>query len=82
MQELVKNPPHRALGDYIAPYLGILMPIYKNNMALRLAKRKARKFNTGDLHNLPNSIPPTWVHRPDLRYMDVDIDCMPDRAHL
>ena len=55
MQELVKNPSPPAPGDYIAPYLGILPPIYKNNMALRLAKRRPRKFNTANLHDLPNN---------------------------
>ena len=34
MQQLVKNPPLPAPGDYIAPYLGNLSRIYKHNMAL------------------------------------------------
>ena len=34
MQDLVKNPPLPAPGDYIAPYLGILPLVCKNNMAL------------------------------------------------
>ena len=34
LQDLVKNPPPRAPRDYIAPYLGNLLPIYKSNMAL------------------------------------------------
>ena len=66
MQDLIKNPPLPAPGDNIAPYLGILPPICKNNMALRLAKRRAQKFKTGDPHDLPNGIPPPWVHRLDL----------------
>ena len=41
LQDLVKNPPPRVAGDYIAPYLGNLLPIYKSNMALRLAKRRS-----------------------------------------
>ena len=72
MQDLVKNPPPPTAGDYIAPYLGILPPVCKNNIALRLAKRRARKFKTGDPHDLPNStplpgfivwIPTTSIHR-------------------
>ena len=78
LQDLVKNPPPRAPGDYIAPYLGNLPSICKSNMALQLAKRRAQKFNSGDPHHLPNGTPPAWVHRPDPRYMGLqDPDCMP-----
>ena len=81
MQQLMKNPPPPAPGDYIASYLGILPPICKNNMALRLAKRRAQKFNTGDPHNLPNGTPPAWMHRLDPRYIDSpEPDRMADRA--
>ena len=58
MQDLVKNPPPPAPGDYIVPYLGNLPPLCKNNMALRLAKRRAQKFKTGDPYDLPNGTPP------------------------
>ena len=70
MQQLVKNPPPPAPGDYIAPYLGNLPRICKTNMALRLAKRRAQKFNTGNPHNLPNGTAPPWVHRLDPRYIE------------
>ena len=81
MQQLVKNPPPPAPGDYIAPYLGIISPICKNDMALRLAKWRAQKFNTGDPHDLPNGTPPARVHHLDLCYVDSpQPDRMADRA--
>ena len=70
MQDLMKNPPPPAPGDYIAPYLGNLPPLCKQNMALRLAKHRARKFKIGDPHDLPNGNSPPWVHRPNPRYVD------------
>ena len=68
LQELIKNPPPRTPTDYIAPFLGILPPICKQNMALRLAKRRARKFGSGDPREVADATPPSWVHRPDPQF--------------
>ena len=40
-------------------------------MALQLAKWRARKFNIGDLHDLPGNTLPPWVHHPDPHYVNI-----------
>ena len=68
LQWLVKNGPPPAPGAYIAPYCGVLPAICKENMARRLAKRRAVKSGVGNVAEIPPATAPAWVHRGDPKY--------------
>ena len=69
LQHLLKNPPPLTSTDYRAPFCGVLPPICKRNMALRLEKQRAKKGRSYDA-NAVNSVcvPPPWVHQCDTRF--------------
>lgn len=71
LQELVKNPPPRTPTDYVAPFLGNLPAICKTNMALRLAKRRAKRAGN-EPGDVADAVAPPWVYRPDPRFTHVD----------
>ena len=70
MQFLMKNPPSLPPpGSRVAPFCGYLLPICKENMAKRLAKRRCIKFGRDSI-NIEPAIPPPWVYLCDPRYAD------------
>jgi hypothetical protein len=69
LQWLIKNAPLPLPGAYQAPFCGILPQICKENMARRLAKRRATKYGIGSMQDVPPSTAPTWVHCCDPIYM-------------
>jgi hypothetical protein len=73
LQWLVENEGPPLLSAYRAPFCGILPQICKENMACKLAKRRAAKFGIGTSDLLPTSTPLAWVHQSDPDFM-VDVE--------
>lgn len=63
LQWLLKNAGPPLPGAYRAPFCGVLPQICKENMARRLAKRRAAKYGIGRGDLVPASTPPAWVHQ-------------------
>lgn len=71
LQWLVKHGPPPPPTSNVAPFCGILPPVCKENMARRLAKRRASKEgNVAAAAGVHPATPPPWVHKCDPRFVE------------
>ena len=75
LQWLMKHAPPPPTSSNVAPFCGILPPVCKENMARRLAKRRAcKERNFEAAAAIHPATPPSWVHKCDPRFMLEPID--------